>query len=149
MTHSNRLKKAFVLSVFCAASLALASPATAASGDPMKMVPADSLFCVRINNLDGALSQVDMFLSGLIPFGVSMPVKAQLAQFLGNSQPQGVNTAGGFILFGPLPGGIPTPAESACSSPSATFSSSSPPTPTLLSPMPKGFPKSALPAHRC
>lgn len=111
MTHPSRLKKAFVLSVFCAASLAVASQATAASGDPMKMVPADSLFCVRINNLDGALSQVDMFLSGLIPFGVSMPVKAQLAQFLGNSQPQGVNTAGGFILFGPLPGGAPDPSR--------------------------------------
>lgn len=111
MTHPSRLKKALILSVFCAASLAVASPATAASGDPMKMVPADSLFCVRINNLDGALSQVDMFLSGLIPFGVSMPVKAQLAQFLGNSQPQGVDTSGGFILFGPLPGGAPDPSR--------------------------------------
>ncbi len=109
MTKSSGYKKALILSVLCAAGLAVVGPA--ASGDPMKMVPADSLFCVRINNLDGALGQIDMFLSGLFPMGVSMPVKAQLAQFLGSAQPQGVNMSGGFVVFGPLPGGGPDPSR--------------------------------------
>lgn len=113
MTQSSRSKKAVILSVLCAVVLAIASPATAASGDPLTMVPADSLFCVRINNLDGTLGQIDMFLSGLMPMpmGVSMPVKAQLAQFLGSTQPQGIDTSGGFVVFGPLPGGDPDPSR--------------------------------------
>lgn len=109
MTKSSGYKRALILSVLCAVGLAVAVPA--AWGDPMKMVPADSLFCVRINNLDGALGQIDMFLSGLFPMGISMPVKAQLAQFLGSAQPQGVNMAGGFVVFGPLPGGGPDPSR--------------------------------------
>jgi len=107
MTQSRRLKKTLVLSALCVLGLAMASPAA----DPMTMVPSGSLFCVRINNLDGALGQIDMFLTGLLPFGVSMPVKAQLGQFLGSTQPQGVNMAGGFVLFGPLPGGDPDPSR--------------------------------------
>ncbi len=107
MTQSRRLKKTLILSALCVLGLAVASPAA----DPMTMVPSGSLFCVRINNLDGALGQVDMFLTGLLPFGVSMPVKAQLGQFLGSAQPQGVNMAGGFVLFGPLPGGTPDPTR--------------------------------------
>ncbi len=109
MTKSSGYKKALIVSVLCAVGLAVAVPA--AWSDPMKMVPADSLFCVRINNLDGTLGQIDMFLSGLFPMGVSMPVKAQLAQFLGSAQPQGVNMAGGFVVFGPLPGGGPDPSR--------------------------------------
>jgi len=107
MTQASRLKKTLALLALCVLGLAVASPAA----DPMTMVPSGSLFCVRINNLDGALGQVDMFLTGLLPFGVSMPVKAQLAQFLGGPQPQGVNMAGGFVLFGPLPGGDPDPSR--------------------------------------
>jgi hypothetical protein len=71
------------------------------------MVPGDCLFCVRINNLDAALGQVDLFLNGVfpIPGGVSMPVKAQLGQLLGSADAKGLNTAGSFTVFGPLPGG--------------------------------------------
>ena len=93
--------KTLVLSVL----LLMLSLGTAGADDGLKMVPSDSLFCVRINNLDGALGQVDLFLSGLIPMGVSMPVKAQLGQILGSAQPQGIDMAGSFTLFGPLPGG--------------------------------------------
>ncbi len=110
MTRSKGLRRTLVLSatllVFCLAGIS--RPARAAD-DSLKMVPGDSLFCVRINNLDAALGQVDMFLAGLIPMGVSMPVKAQLGQMLGSPDAKGINTAGSFTLFGPLPGsGDPT-----------------------------------------
>lgn len=98
-----------LLLAFCAIGSGVAGAQTA--DDPLKMVPGDCLFCVRINNLDAALGQVDMFLSGVIPMGVSMPVKAQLGQLLGSPDAKGVNTAGSFMVFGPLPGGNPDPTR--------------------------------------
>lgn len=92
-----------------AATLGVASGAQAASADPMSMIPSNSLFCVRINSLDGALGKVDLFLTGLFPMGISMPVKAQLGQMLGSPQPVGIDTAGSFAVFSPLPGGDPDP----------------------------------------
>jgi hypothetical protein len=85
------------------AGLAVPHPA-AAAGDPMDMVPANSLFCVRINGLDNALGQVDLFLAGLAPMQISMLAKMQLGQVLGNPQLAGVDTAGSIAIFGPLPG---------------------------------------------
>ena len=84
--------------------------ASAQSADnALQMIPSNSLFCVRINNLDNALGQVDMFLSSIMPLNVSMQVKAQLGQILGSATASGVYTAGSFTLFGPLPGaGDPT-----------------------------------------
>lgn len=75
-----------------------------AATDPATLVPKDCLFCVKINSLDNALGQVDMFLTGLFPMGVSMMAKMQMGQFLGGGQPQGVDTAGQFAIFAPLPG---------------------------------------------
>jgi len=92
--------------------LGAAGHGTAMADDALKMVPSDSLFCVRINNLDEALGQVDLFLTGLFPMQVSGLVKAQLGQILGDPQSQGVNTTGSFTLFGPLPGeGGPDPTR--------------------------------------
>jgi hypothetical protein len=71
----------------------------------MKIVPADALFCLRINKLTTSLAQVDQFLTGLSPFGVSMPVRSQLGQFLGAPEPAGIDMAGDIAVFGPLPGG--------------------------------------------
>ncbi len=100
-----------MLLVVCALALGVAGPARAAD-DSMKMIPGDCLFCVRINNLNGALGQVDMFLAGLFPMGVSMPVKAQMGQMLGSADPKGIDMAGSFAVFGPLPGGdAPDPSR--------------------------------------
>ncbi len=112
-SHGNP-KKTVVLSAlllaFVAIGLGVVSPAQAAS-DPMKMVPQGSLFCVRINSLDNALGQTDMFLAGVSPIGVSMLAKAQLGQLLGSANLAGVDTTGGFALFSPLPGGDPDPTR--------------------------------------
>ena len=104
MTRSNGFTKALLVSVLLLAC-GFHVTGSAKADDALNMVPSNSLFCVRINNLDGALGQVDLFLTGLFPMGVSMPVKAQLGQILGSTQPQGINTAGSFTVFGPLPGG--------------------------------------------
>lgn len=112
MTRSNGRKRTGVwcatLLVFCLAGLV--GPVRAAD-DSLKMVPSDCLFCVRINNLDAALGQVDMFLTGVVPMGVSMPVKAQLGQLLGSPDAKGIDLSGSFTVFGPLPGGNPDPTR--------------------------------------
>jgi hypothetical protein len=108
MTKSSKLSRVAVVSTLvltlCGITLAAAGttgPAKPAE-DPLKLVPADSVFCVRINNLNAALGQMDMFLVGLFPAGVSVPVKTQLGQLLGSPEPVGVNMSGSFVLFGPL-----------------------------------------------
>jgi len=108
MTRTSGGKKTLALSVllmaFCLGGFGVA-PAARAAADPLTMIPSEILFCVKINDLNGALGQIDLFLTGLSPMGVSMPVKAQLGQILGSPQPQGIDMSGSFAVFAPLPGG--------------------------------------------
>ncbi len=83
----------------------VAGAAQPPAGNPLQVVPADALFCLRLNKLSATLGQMDQFLTGVSPVGVSMPVRAQLGQLLGGPEPNGVNMAGDFAVFGPLPGG--------------------------------------------
>jgi hypothetical protein len=73
-----------------------------ADNELLKMVPAKSLFCVRVNNFDYTLNQTDQFLAGVspMPMGVSMLVRMQLANLLGNPQLNGLNTNSSFAVFG-------------------------------------------------
>jgi hypothetical protein len=107
MTQSSRTKKVALL---CAVGLTILAvdalgAAQSAANDPLQLVPGESLFCVRINKLNTTMGQMDQFLTGLAPFGVSMIVQGQLAQMLGSPDPNGVNMTGDFAVFGPLPGG--------------------------------------------
>jgi hypothetical protein len=89
-----------VLIIF-AAALYAQSPA---NNELLKMIPAKSLFCVRINNFDYTLNQVDQFLAGIspMPMGVSMLVRMQLANLLGSPQLNGLNTNSSFAVFGTI-----------------------------------------------
>src|SRR4030042_1502939 len=108
MVRSSWARKAFVswVSLFavCAAGIGAAS-AGQASSDPMAVIPAESLFCVRISNLNATLGKVDQFLMGVFPMSVSQLVPMQLAQFLGGPEAKGINKNGSFAAFAPLPGG--------------------------------------------
>jgi hypothetical protein len=114
MTRLNRSRNVVLL---CAIGLALLAgealgAAQSAANDPLQLVPAESLFCVRINKLNMTLGQVDQFLSGLSPFPVSMLVQGQLGQLLGSPDPNGILMSGDFAVFGPLPGGdAPDPSR--------------------------------------
>ena len=103
MLKSRRLRDvatvgSLVLFVF-AGTLFAQSPA---NNELLKMVPAKSLFCVRVNNFDYTLNQIDQFLAGVspLPMGVSMLVRMQLANLLGSPQLTGLNTNGNFAVFG-------------------------------------------------
>jgi len=71
----------------------------------LKMIPADSLFCVRVNNLDQALGQLDQFLMGVSPMLPGVMAKMQLGQGLGNPMLTGVKTDGTFVVFAVAPAG--------------------------------------------
>ncbi|MHC4322930.1 MAG: hypothetical protein ACYSUX_01510 [Planctomycetota bacterium] len=108
MLKSRRLRDAaaagLLVMIIFAAALCAQSPA---SNELFKMVPAKSLFCVRINNFDYTLNQIDQFLVGVspMPLGISMLARMQLANLLGSPQLNGLNTNGSFAVFGAtLPG---------------------------------------------
>jgi hypothetical protein len=73
----------------------------------LNMLPADSLFCIRINHFEHTLSQVDQFLAGVspVPMGFSLLVRMQLAKALGSPELNGVDMNGSLSIFGViLPG---------------------------------------------
>ncbi len=73
-----------------------------AGDDLLKMLPAESLFCVRVNNLENSLGQTDQFLTGIspMPMFLSMTVRGQLAKLLGSPELTGLNMKGSFAIFG-------------------------------------------------
>ena len=86
-------------------TLTLSSVIQAQDNDPLlNMIPSKTLFCIRINDLNNTLNQMDQFLAGAspIPIGTSMLVKAQLIELLGNPQLNGLNMNGSFALFGAI-----------------------------------------------
>ena len=102
MKVTHKSKMAFI-SIFLSAII-LSGLTPAANADTLlDAVPADSVFCVRLNNLDDTLGQMDQFLAGISPMGVSMMARMQLAGLLGDPSLQGINTTGSFGLFG-VPG---------------------------------------------
>jgi len=90
-----------------APTVAAQGPAGSAGDNLLAMVPAESLFCVRINNLDQTLGQMDQFLAGLYPTPVSTLVKTGFAKMLGDPALKGVNTSGSFAVFGTITPGEP------------------------------------------
>jgi hypothetical protein len=76
----------------------------------LKMIPAESMFCIRVNHFEYTLSQIDQFLAGAspVPIATSMLVRMQLANLFGSPQITGVNMNGSFTLFGVILPGEPT-----------------------------------------
>ncbi len=116
LSHSGRvLLLSTLLFGFCWAGAGITGAAELASNDPLRIIPADTLFCLRIRNLNATLGQVDQFLTGVFPVGVSVLAQSHLAQPLGGTEAteaKGVNMSGDFAVFGPLPGGdAPDPSR--------------------------------------
>lgn len=76
------------------------------AGAIVRIVPADSVVVLEVDNFEYTLSTVDQFLQGIspIPLGLQMLVRAQFAQVLGNPTIAGVDmngTFGAFVLAPP------------------------------------------------
>ena len=79
--------------------LALFAVGHAAADPLLDMLPAETLVCVRINNLDMALTQLDAYLTGTSPFPIGMMAKGQLSQIVGDPEMTGINTGGNFCFI--------------------------------------------------
>jgi len=85
-----------------------------AGANLLEMVPAESIFCLRINNFEYTVNMVDQFLAGISPVPLGLPaVRMQFAAVLGDPQLSGVNMNGTFGVFAlPLPGANPADPQS-------------------------------------
>jgi hypothetical protein len=110
------LNSKYVRSTFVAGLLVILTFATGIQAvnivkptdDPLlKILPAESLFCIRINHFEHTVNQIDQFLAGIspMPMGLSMLIRMQLANVLGSPELNGVNMNGSLAIFGiMLPG---------------------------------------------
>ena len=73
-----------------------------AAAGPLASVPAESMFCVRINDLDGTLGAVNEYLKGVAPesFDAQKAVLSRLGKLLGDEKLPGVNRKQNIALFG-------------------------------------------------
>jgi len=71
-----------------ATGLQAQSSVTPADDQLLKMIPAESLFCIRVNHFEYTLSQIDQFLAGVspMPMGLSILARTQLAKVLGSPE---------------------------------------------------------------
>jgi len=78
------------------------APTEQAPDELLQLVPAESMFCVRVNNFDYVFGMIDQYLAGIspMPAGATMFARMQLVGALGDPALNGVNTAGSFAIFG-------------------------------------------------
>jgi len=116
MFYSKKLKIAVILTLlflFNFSAAAAQSSPKPASDELLRMVPAESLFCVRVNNIDHTLGQMDQFLLGAspMPMWLSTMVRGHLAALLGSDELNGVNMNGSLAVFGMIAPGEPVGEE--------------------------------------
>ncbi len=111
MLKSKCVKSTFVTGLLVMLVLATGLQAVSIvkpADDPLlKKLPAESLFCIRVNHFEHTVNQIDQFLAGIspIPLGLSMLVRMQLANVLGAPELNGINMNGSLAVFGiMLPG---------------------------------------------
>jgi len=105
MTYSKNFKKCVitVLAVLMTVGSAWAGDAAKKTrGLALQILPAETLFCVKVNNLDSTCTAVNEYLKGVAPesFDVKDEVLSKLAEMLGSKRPRGVNVKGTFAIFG-------------------------------------------------
>jgi len=111
MFNSKCLRNAAAVGLLVLLVLATGLQAQSSAGDQLlKMIPAESLFCIRVNNFEYTLSQIDQFLAGVspMPMGLAILARMQLANVLGSPELNGVNMNGSLVIFGAIPPGEPT-----------------------------------------
>ncbi|MGD0572818.1 MAG: hypothetical protein ABSB11_07320 [Sedimentisphaerales bacterium] len=97
--------KRTISATLAAIILALCVPAFVQGADKgdavLSMIPADAIFCLRINNLNQATGNLDQYLMGVSPMPVSTGsmIKGQLGMMFGNFELKGFDVNGTFAAF--------------------------------------------------
>lgn len=91
-----------ILIVICLTAILTAVDTQAASDDMLEMLPENTLFCVRINDLNTTLSQMDAYLTGAspIPLSLNMLANMKMAEILGDPMMTGIEMGGVFGVVG-------------------------------------------------
>lgn len=105
MVNSRRLRKAVtagLLVLLICGGLFAGSSSKRASDRLLRIVPAKSLFCVRINNFENTIGAVNEFLKDIAPPSVDVgtEVLSKLGDLWGDEDLRGVNKKGNFAIFG-------------------------------------------------
>jgi len=92
----------FVVGAVCMAATGAGGPRRQAVAGPLQLLPADTLFCVRVNNLEATGDALTAYLQGLIgeDDNVKEAIVKKLAEAFGQEQLQAVRMTGSFALFG-------------------------------------------------
>lgn len=71
------------------------------ASDPMTLVPAEALACLRINNFSNAIQNLDKYLAGVLPIPVplSMMAAPQIGNILGNPMLSGIDLGGNVVVY--------------------------------------------------
>ena len=113
MFNSRSLRNVVLLVLAGTASLGGLAFAAEPSDELLGLIPAGSLFAIRLNNFDRTLSQLDAYLTGVspvpidaylagvspVPGGLSMVARMLFAQILGSPELKGVNIGGDFAVY--------------------------------------------------
>ena len=91
-----------VVVLLAAGGVWAAKGAKPGAAGPLGSIPATSMFCVRINNLDGSLEAVNEYLKGVAPatFDAQATVSSKLGKMLGDDKLPGVNRKRSLAIFG-------------------------------------------------
>ena len=105
MTYSKSFKKCVitVLVVVMTVGSAWAGEASKKRrGWGLQILPAETLFCVGVNNLESTCTAVNEYLKGVAPESINVKdeVLSKLVKMLGSKKPRGVNIKGTFAIFG-------------------------------------------------
>lgn len=97
----NVVNAGLVILLLCG-GLSMAKSSRRASDGLLRIVPAKSLFCVRINKLENTIEAVNDFLKDVAPpsFDAKTEVLPNLFKLMGDDDLRGVNTKRDFIIFG-------------------------------------------------
>ena len=105
MKPSSRIKTIITVAILFAMTISSVAMSATTSDPILNMIPADSIFCLRVNNLDQALSSLDQFMTGASPMPVGMMAEMALGGIMGDPMLANVNTQGSMAVFGTMADG--------------------------------------------
>jgi hypothetical protein len=93
-----------------AASVWAANPAPSGPDPILQWIPAEALFCLRVNNLDETLSDASSFLAGIAPddFDARNMAMGPLPGMLGVERMEQIQEHGSFCIYGVMLPGAPS-----------------------------------------
>lgn len=94
-------KTTFKVMLVCAVIASVYSSSLAETPDPLTLVPENSVLCLRINDMNQSLANLDSYLTGVspVPVSMAMTVSMQLTAITGDPMLTGIDKSSDFCIF--------------------------------------------------